>query len=193
MTIPYNPNVPAANDPPTNDQPAMLQNAGSIPAIIAVDHVGFNTAGSGQHNQVTFNTTNPPGSPPVGLQSILYTNAGVAKPASAQLFWQNQDAVFHVPIRAWGFVGAGAITTVQGFNIASITKIGVGVYTVILTTGSVQSSSFGIIATSGLSGTMQTSIDAVPIGTATFQVYISTVAAVPVAVDVPWTFMVLQI
>lgn len=87
MSFTYNNAVPASGDNPSVDQPDMLTNAQAIASIIAVDHVGFNTAGGGKHLQVTFNSNNvpvPPVTPPV-----LFTNtvAGLA-----QLFFYSGDA-----------------------------------------------------------------------------------------------------
>ncbi len=52
MTISYNNNVPAGPNNPSVDQPQMLLNTQAINAIMAIDHAGFNTAGtdpSGYH------------------------------------------------------------------------------------------------------------------------------------------------
>lgn len=83
----YNTSVPAANNKPSNDQPDMLVNAQSIASLISEDHVGFNTDGSGWHNQVTFyanNTPVVPTSPPV-----LFTNNVAGIP---QLFYYSGNA-----------------------------------------------------------------------------------------------------
>jgi hypothetical protein len=90
MTFPYSPAIPNPPNDPADDVKTMQTNAGSINSIIAVDHVGFNVAGGGQHNQVTFNSNNPP-TPPVS-PPILFTNnvdgAGNSLPGSlAELFF----------------------------------------------------------------------------------------------------------
>lgn len=87
MTIPYNLNIPFSTHNPSVDQPNMEINTNNIASIIAIDHVAFNTAGSGQHNQVTFNANNVPGgfSPPV-----FYTNNDAF--SIPQLFYATQDA-----------------------------------------------------------------------------------------------------
>ena len=91
MTISYNLNIPAAANNPSTDQPNMLTNTNNIGTYVAVDHVGFNTAGSGQHNQVTFNSNNSPGAGTI-TPPVLFTNnqdgAGNALPNSlAELFF----------------------------------------------------------------------------------------------------------
>lgn len=145
MTFSYNNAIPGANNPPTNDQPGMLQNAASIFSLVAVDHVGFNTAGGGQHLQVTFNGIHVP-SAPTGLNSIGFTNIGVAKPASAQLFYQNQDAVVQLSaVRAWGYFPNGATSLTQSYNVVSTSQSGFN-WTVNLATGAVIGTTFCVIA-----------------------------------------------
>ena len=86
-TYTYNNAIPAANNNPSLDQPDMLTNTQSIDSLIAVDHVGFNAAGGGRHNQITFNANNVPAvptSPPV-----LFTNTVAGIP---QLFFYSGNA-----------------------------------------------------------------------------------------------------
>ena len=56
MTWPYNPSLPNPPDDPADDVAGMQTNASSIASLINIDHVPFNTAGGGQHKQVTFNS-----------------------------------------------------------------------------------------------------------------------------------------
>lgn len=87
MSIAYNTGIPASANNPSVDQPNMLTNTNNIATYVAVDHVPFNTSGSGQHEQVTFNSNNVPGgtvSPPV-----LFTNAA---PTLPQLFFYSGTA-----------------------------------------------------------------------------------------------------
>lgn len=72
MTISYNLGIPAAANDPSVDQPDMLENNDAIPAILAIDHVTFNNAGSGQHKQVTFPSNNVPTLPT--NPPVLFTN-----------------------------------------------------------------------------------------------------------------------
>lgn len=95
MTFPYSPMIPNPPNDPADDVTTMQTNAGSINSIIAVDHVGFNITGGGQHEQVTFNSNNPP-TPPVS-PPILFTNnvdgAGNALPGSlSELFFYSGTA-----------------------------------------------------------------------------------------------------
>lgn len=87
MTWPYNPSIPNPPNDPADDVSGMQTNASSIASLIAIDHVPFNVAGGGQHEQVTFNANNvptPPVSPPV-----LFTNTVAGLP---QLFFYSGDA-----------------------------------------------------------------------------------------------------
>lgn len=71
-TFTYTDDIPNSPNNPSNDQPIMKVNTNSVSGLIAVDHVGFNASGGGQHEQVTFNSNNVPSvptSPPV-----LFTN-----------------------------------------------------------------------------------------------------------------------
>jgi hypothetical protein len=87
MTIAYSSAIPDPVNDPGDDVSTMQSNAGAISQIVAIDHVGFNVSGSGQHNQVTFNANNvpvPPVSPP-----ILFTNTAAGLP---QLFFYSGNA-----------------------------------------------------------------------------------------------------
>ncbi len=76
--ITYNLNIPLATNSPSVDQPNMQVNTNAIDTLLAVDHVSFNATGSGQHEQITFNTNNIPGGVPTGSTSIVYTKNNLA-------------------------------------------------------------------------------------------------------------------
>lgn len=95
MTIAYSLAIPNPPNDPADDVATMQSNAGAISTIIAVDHVGFNVSGGGQHNQVTFNANNVP--VPTVNPPVLFTNnqdgAGTSLPGSlSQLFFYSGDA-----------------------------------------------------------------------------------------------------
>lgn len=95
MTIPYSSTTPNPPNDPADDVGIMQTNAGSISTIIAVDHVGFNVSGGGQHKKVTFNSNNPPASPvsPPVLFTNIVDGAGNALPGSlAELFFYSGSA-----------------------------------------------------------------------------------------------------
>lgn len=152
----YNTGVPAAANNPSNDQPIMLINCQSIDSIIGVDHITFNSSGTGgagasggQHLQVTFNGKNVPSGLPVDPISIEYTNSGTASTVS-QLFYANQNGTFHLsPIKAWGLISAagGTILASQAVNVSTVTRVSSGVYNIVLTVNAVNSVNFAIIAT----------------------------------------------
>lgn len=112
MTIAYNLGIPNAPNNPSTDQPNMKTNNDNIPTYVAIDHVAFNTAGSGQHNQVTFNANNVaavPAAPPV-----LFTNTVAGLP---QLFFYSGDAAHssnQYLISGTGGTGSGGSTFVLG-------------------------------------------------------------------------------
>ncbi len=72
MTFKYDGNIPNPPADPADDVGQMQINSASISSLLAVDHVGFNVAGGGQHKQVTFNSNNVPASPTT--PPILFTN-----------------------------------------------------------------------------------------------------------------------
>ena len=87
MIFPYFPNVPNPPDDPADDIGDMQTNSGSINGIIAVDHIGFNVAGGGLHNQVTFGANNVPTLPLIN--GVLFTQNA---PAISQLFYYSGTA-----------------------------------------------------------------------------------------------------
>lgn len=87
MTFSYDGTLPNPPHDPADDVDQMQTNSASISSLIAVDHIGFNVAGGGQHKQVTFSSNNvptPPVSPP-----ILFTNTVAGLP---QPFFYSGDA-----------------------------------------------------------------------------------------------------
>jgi hypothetical protein len=89
-SIPYNINIPLASHNPSIDQPNMETNNNNIATFVSIDHIGFNTAGSGQHAQVSFYGDNIPSLPTATVsgnnQGILFTNV-VAGGTVNQLFY----------------------------------------------------------------------------------------------------------
>lgn len=124
MTIAYNLGIPASNNNPSTDQPNMLTNNNNIATYVAIDHVGFNVSGSGQHNQVTFAANNvpvPPVSPPVlftntvaGLSQLFYYS-GDAAHSSTQYVSSANGSTFVLGgiIMKWGSVTAIDNTTIS--------------------------------------------------------------------------------
>lgn len=73
MTFPIDPNIPAANNDPADDQPLMQQNFSNINQYLQVDHTNPSGTGAGRHARVTFNANNVPGGFPV-TPPVLFTN-----------------------------------------------------------------------------------------------------------------------
>jgi len=146
MSFTFNTGIPAANNDPSVDQPDMLSNNVSTNAILAVDHVTFNTANGGTHKQTTFIGKNPPGAQ-VDPTAVLYTNDGVANATHPQLRYRNSQGIF--PISALRAAAVfqlvavnGAVIPTNAFNIASIVASGPPagkIYTITLNANSVNS------------------------------------------------------
>lgn len=116
MSIPYNLNIPLATNNPSVDQPNMETNTNSIATYVAIDHVAFNTSGSGQHNQVTFNANNVPSVPTT--PPVLFTNTVGSLP---QLFYYSGAAASssnQYLISGAGGTGSGGSTFLLGGIIA---------------------------------------------------------------------------
>lgn len=121
MSFPFNFNIPAAGNNPSDDQPEMLQNNQSSNSMWNVDHVSYNNNAGGKHKQVTFNTQNVAGAQ-VDPESVLYTNAGSAS-TNSQLYFRNADETFLVnPVRAFGvFTTSAAVASLNNsYNVTSI-------------------------------------------------------------------------
>jgi hypothetical protein len=152
-TFAYYANIPNAPDNPSFDQPLMQTNSGSINSIIGIDHLTFGQAqgggpnvSDGQHKQVTFANKFVPGFMPTDPLSICYTNSGTASTVS-QMFYSNNNGIFQVsPIKAWGYAGTAGIISSQSVNVATVTRVSAGIYTVTLTTNAVTGDNFAVIA-----------------------------------------------
>lgn len=103
MTIAYNLGIPNSPNNPSTDQPNMKTNNDNIATYVAVDHVGFNTSGSGQHNQVTFNANNVPTTPT--SPPVLFTNNVLTVP---QLFFYSGPTFNQYSAVAGGATGGSA-------------------------------------------------------------------------------------
>jgi hypothetical protein len=94
MTLwPYTDNIPFPTNSPSADQPNMLINTNSIDSLLAVDHVSFNLANGGYHNDIHFNTqlTDPAAVPTIGQ---LYTKSITFNAITdAALFYENGAGV----------------------------------------------------------------------------------------------------
>ena len=183
MTFSYNSGIPAAANNPSNDQPLMLINTASIAGIIAVDHVGFEAAGGGQHQQVNFNNKVPQGVQ-ADPGSVLFTANGTAQ-SIAQLQYKNQNSTFPInSVVAYGFISAtGTIVNSQSYNIASVSNPSTGRYNIVLTANVVpaagpSSTTFGVIITpQGSSSTVSAIANYSITGAGAFTVFINAVSA----------------
>lgn len=149
MTFTFNTGIPASNDNPSVDQPDMLSNTVATNAILAVDHITFNTANGGTHKQVTYSSLNTPGVQ-VDPGSTAYTAAGVVDPTHPQNYWKNSQGTFPLSaIRAFGnftTVTSGSPTLTASFNVASVTGNS-GNYVITLTANSTSGNNVVFLAT----------------------------------------------
>jgi len=149
MTYSYNTSVPATNNNPSTDQPDMLTNTQSINSIIGVDHVSFNTASGGTHQQVTFSSKNTPAAQ-TDPQSVLYTASGTGS-SNALLSFRNAAQIFPISIiKAYArftFAAPSTVTIQQSFNISSITCASATSPFVINFTTAMATSNYGVFLT----------------------------------------------
>ncbi len=142
----FNDGVPSSPNNPSVDQTPMLQNNVSNVQIWDVDHVGFNSTGSGgagssggQHLQVTFNDKNVPGVV-VDPISVLYTDDGTASTV-ADLSFKNQNGTFRISaLKVLGVLTTvttnGVVVPDSAMNVVSVLSAGNGtVYTINLVVG----------------------------------------------------------
>lgn len=87
----YNPNIPAAVNNPSADQPNMLTNTNSISGIIAVDHIGFELPNGGFHNTIHMSSQSP-AAPPVGFGELFTLNTSDGIATSNILFYNNANS-----------------------------------------------------------------------------------------------------
>ena len=133
----FNPNVPGANNLPSQDQPVMQQNNQASFEWVEVDHIGYNQGpATGFHKLVTYNTVQDPPSP-ANTVGINYTANGAVS-AFPNLFYKNSQATFMLScLRAFGVftttAGNANLTLDNGFGVLpTITKPGPGqgIYTI---------------------------------------------------------------
>lgn len=140
----FNTGIPATNNDPSADQPDMLTNNISADGILAVDHVGYNSAGSGaqgsggHHLQVTYDSMNTPVAQ-IDPGSTDYTAVGIADASHPQRFYRNSQGIFPISsVRAFGkFSLTSSPTITYSYNIASIAFTFPATFNITLTTNSV--------------------------------------------------------
>lgn len=157
MSFPFNSAIPQANDNPSVSQGQLLTNNGSINSILAVDHVSFNDAAGGKHQQVTLNTKNTPGAQ-TDPASTVYSGNGSASTV-AELYFKNQQGAFLLScIKAFGvFVGSNSpVTTLtNSYNVASISG-SAGSYTITMTSGVIVGDNVVVFVTNSSAATVIT-------------------------------------
>jgi len=105
-TFSYDPNLPNPDDDPADDVDQMKVNSTSISSLIDIDHIGFNVAGGGWHDQVTFPSNNVPTLPTTN--GILFSNTQSPVPGTF-----NGNQVYYYPS------GAAAAQSSAQYNSTS--------------------------------------------------------------------------
>lgn len=148
MSISYNLNIPDAPNNPSDDQPLMQINTNALDTIIAIDHISFNTANGGNHQQVHLPSfTNPSVVNGTATQgSVIYSAAGTADTARAQIFYKNAFGVALPisPIKAFGsFDGAGV--TLNSINVTAV-RNSQGNFTLTITANAITGTNYSVLA-----------------------------------------------
>lgn len=119
MPVPYNydPNIPAANNAPRNDQPVMQSNAASIQGLITVDHENFGSTTNGYHTIIHQRTG-------VGTQNLTrtgptgtFTNVPASIPSVNQLIAGNYTpdaSVTDTDTQLFSVTGIGGLAQLTG-------------------------------------------------------------------------------
>ena len=74
----YQSGIPLATDLISTSQSDIRNNFTAIGSSWPVDHVDFNDSGAGEHQQITFNNNNTPGSVPSDPSSIIFTKTNLS-------------------------------------------------------------------------------------------------------------------
>lgn len=152
MSFIFNTAIPAAPNNPSFDQPDMLSNNVATNGILAVDHVSFNTNFGGNHLQVhlsQYSTSNAVVNGANTEGSVVYSAAGVADPAHAQLNFKTDNGTFLLSgIRAFASVDkAGVVIATQSQNITS-SRLGTGIFKLVITGNAVTGDKFLVLLSS---------------------------------------------
>lgn len=152
MVTTYTPGTPVPTNPPASDVTNMQNNSTAINEWVQVDHVGFNLAAEGQHNQVTFQKNQSKPSLANAAVADIWTNLGTADSAHSQLFFQNTAANFLLStVKAWAYCSGTTINSSQSFNVKSITG-GPNTFTITLSDFAVGSNAFSVICSTSNTG-----------------------------------------
>lgn len=155
MSFTFSTTVPAAPNNPSVDQPDMLQNNVATNGILAVDHITFNASNGGTHQQMHMPAFTNPSAINGGVSdgSVIYSAAGVADTARAQIYYKNAFNL-QIPlslIKAYGcFDTAG--TSLNTMNLSSSAFSGVSGYTLTMPANIVTGTNYGVLITPNQSG-----------------------------------------
>lgn len=145
----YTPDIPAAGNDPSQDQPLMQANFQALNTYTSVNHVALDDVDQGKHKflQMPEQTSDPA---TTANEGAVYTkeNSG-----TAELFYRAESSgnIYQLsPIKAWcAFNGVGAPVILAGNNIASVARTAAGQYTVTFTQP-LPSANYAVIVSPGI-------------------------------------------
>ncbi len=145
----YERDIPDAPNNPSADQPDMKINTNSIDSLIGVDHYSFNQNLGGLHKQSVYQERTPiPSTIPTTAvdQGAVYTKESNG---TTNLFFRAESNGQEIQLTNAQSIGSpligalasfpafgqapGAIVATYSYNIASITKVATGRYTIVFT------------------------------------------------------------
>ncbi len=139
--VPYNFNIPDADNDPSDDQPKMKVNTNAINTLFEVNHYGFKNDFGGLHQKVTF-PANIDSVPHIDPSSEIFTATGTQSTKS-EAFYRNENGTFPISlVKACAAIEmrqtSGKATTTNDFNVVDVDVVVLGInatYTVNLTPG----------------------------------------------------------
>ncbi len=157
--FPFTRDTPFATHNPSSDQPIMQTNTNSEDSIWAVDHHGFNDNLGGYHNIIHQDPQLANPAPIAGIGQTFVKTVG----SDVQLFYEsglgvvtqlsNSSAI--LPRVAVNFKVVATVPTIQGtaFNVTSVVRNSLGVYTITFTTALSSQFYYPCINAQALTGT----------------------------------------
>jgi len=113
--MPYDENIPDANDLLSQSQADIQQNFAALKTLIDIDHETFGAANEGKHIQVTLPES--AGDPaPAANEAIVYTKLS-AVTGETGLFWQKENAGDVIEMTAYNQAASGYTLLPSGMKL----------------------------------------------------------------------------
>ena len=193
----YNPNIPAATDPFSQSQSEIQTNFGLIDSAtvgFGLDHVKFsNASNQGKHQKSTYIETSDPTT--LANELTVYTKENPTT-AVTDLYYRRESngVVGQLTIfKAWGIFNGNSGALSDSFNITSVTRTGVGAYTVTMT-NVLPNTNYGVLIMGQMNSAFTTG--GIPgftiLSTSQFNIFVKSLTATMGADLNPVCFMVFQ-